>query len=222
MTTPVTATTATPATATGSASTNATAQLTSNFQTFLTLLTTQLKNQDPTSPMDSNQFTQQLVMYSQVEQQIDTNSNLQTLIGQGTSQAGTYAASYLGHTVSVTNGQASLSGGAANWTYTLGATAATAGLSVTNSAGQVVFTGPAETASGSHAFAWNGKDINGNTQPDGVYKLTVTAADSASNKIATTVASPGVISQVDLTGGTPQFVIGNMEVGLSDIGAIGN
>ena len=58
-------------------------QLSSNFSTFLTLLTTQLKNQDPTAPMDSNQFTQQLVQFSQVEQQIDTNTNLKTLITPG-------------------------------------------------------------------------------------------------------------------------------------------
>ncbi|HTN12854.1 MAG TPA: flagellar hook capping FlgD N-terminal domain-containing protein, partial [Acetobacteraceae bacterium] len=74
MTTPVSGSSNNPAsTSTGG---NAMAQLSSNFSTFLTLLTSQLKNQDPTSPMDSNQFTQQLVMYSQVEQQIDTNSNL--------------------------------------------------------------------------------------------------------------------------------------------------
>ena len=70
--------------------------------------------------MDSNQFTQQLVEFSQVEQQIDTNTNLQTLITQGTSQAGTYATTYLGKNVSVTNGQASLTGGEANWNYNLG------------------------------------------------------------------------------------------------------
>src|SRR3954467_13298036 len=85
---------------------NATAQLSSNFDTFLQLLTTQLKNQDPTSPMDSNQFTQQLVQFSQVEQQINTNDNLKTLIGQGASQAGTFASAYLGKKVSVTNGNA--------------------------------------------------------------------------------------------------------------------
>ena len=83
-------------------------QLSGNFSTFLTLLTSQLKNQDPTSPMDSNQFTQQLVMYSQVEQQITTNDNLKSLITQGTSNASTMAASYLGKKVSVTNGVASL------------------------------------------------------------------------------------------------------------------
>ncbi|MBV9548049.1 MAG: flagellar hook assembly protein FlgD [Alphaproteobacteria bacterium] len=220
MTTPVTSTTPTPTA--GAAGTSAMAQLSSNFSTFLTLLTTQLKNQDPTSPMDSNQFTQQLVMYSQVEQQIDTNTNLKSLIAQGSNQAGTYASSYLGKTVSVTNGQASLTDGAANWTYTLGSTAASANLIVTNSAGRVVFTGPAETASGSHAFAWDGKDNNGNVQPDGTYKLSIAATDSAGNKLTTSVVSAGKVGQIDLTSGTPQFVIGNMEIGLGDIGAIGN
>src|ERR1700750_1940019 len=113
--------TVTPAASTTSTSASsqpdARGQLSSNFSTFLTLLTTQLKNQDPTSPMDSNQFTQQLVMYSQVEQQISTNDNLKTLISQGSSSAATLAAGYLGKKVSVTTGNASLSGGSANWTY---------------------------------------------------------------------------------------------------------
>jgi len=99
-------------------------QLSGNFSTFLTLLTTQLKNQDPTSPMDSNQFTQQLVMYSQVEQQISTNDNLKTLITQGTSNAAAMTTGYLGKKVSITNGNASLSGGTATWTYNLANTAA--------------------------------------------------------------------------------------------------
>src|SRR6476620_3710131 len=98
---------------------NSMKQLSGNFSTFLTLLTTQLKNQDPTSPMDSNAFTQQLVMYSQIEQQIDTNTNLKSLITQGTTNAGAMAATYLGKKVSVTNGNASLSSGAANWVYSL-------------------------------------------------------------------------------------------------------
>src|SRR5579871_1104868 len=106
MTTPVTSTGST-TTSTGTSSSNdALSGLSSNFSTFLTLLTTQLKNQDPTSPMDSNQFTQQLVEFSQVEQQINTNDNLQTLISQGSSTASAMATTYLGRNVSVTNGQA--------------------------------------------------------------------------------------------------------------------
>src|SRR6201996_2126174 len=127
-------------------------QLSSNFSTFLTLLTTQLQNQDPTSPMDSNQFTQQLVEFSQVEQQINTNTNLQTLIGQGTGQAGTFATAYLGKSVSVTNGDASLTNGQASWTYNLGATAASTMLTVTNSGGAVVYTGAGATTAGNNNF----------------------------------------------------------------------
>src|SRR5579864_9548824 len=101
-TAPVTSTppTTTTTNANGTTSTqDAMSQLSGNFSTFLTLLTTQLKNQDPTSPMDSNEFTQQLVEFSQVEQQINTNTNLNTLITQGQSQIGSYATSYLGKSV---------------------------------------------------------------------------------------------------------------------------
>jgi flagellar basal-body rod modification protein FlgD len=197
-------------------------QLSSNFSTFLTLLTTQLKNQDPTSPMDSNAFTQQLVMYSQVEQQIDSNANLKTLISQGSSNASAVTTGYLGKKVSVINGNASLSGGAANWTYNLATDASGTQLSVTDANGKVVYTGAGETASGNHSFAWDGKDTNGNQLADGTYKLAVTASDAAGSTVTSTVASAGTVSQIDLTGTTPQLMIGNMEVGVGDIAAVSN
>jgi flagellar basal-body rod modification protein FlgD len=219
MTTPVTNNSSVIGTAGG----NAMAKLSSNFETFLTLLTTQLKNQDPTAPMDSNQFTQQLVQFSQVEQQIQTNTNLSSLISQGSTMSAAYATSYLGKMVSVTNGQASLQDGAANWTYTLGANAAEANFTITNAAGRVVFTGPAgDKNAGTHGFAWNGKDNNGNTLPDGAYKLNVTAAAADGSKVTSSVASAGMVSQIDMTGGAPQFVIGNMQVSLAEIAAVGN
>ena len=201
---------------------DAMSQLSSNFSTFLTLLTTQLKNQDPTSPMDSNQFTQQLVMYSQVEQQINTNDNLKTLIGQGTTNAAAMAGTYLGKKVSITNGNASLMSGTANWTYNLDTASATTQLAITDAKGNTVFTTTGETTAGDHSFTWNGKDLNGNQLADGTYKLTVTAADSASNKVTSSVASAGTISQIDMTSGTPQLVVGNMELGLGDIAVLSN
>jgi flagellar basal-body rod modification protein FlgD len=217
--------TVTPASSTTTGTTtqpDAMKQLSGNFSTFLTLLTTQLKNQDPTSPMDSNQFTQQLVMYSQVEQQITSNDNLKTLIAQGTSNAATLAAGYLGKKVSVTTGNASLSGGAANWTYNLSGNAATTQLSVTNASGKTVFTTTGQTTAGNSSFAWNGKDNNGNQLPDGTYKLTVTAADSAGNDINSSVASAGTVAQIDMTVSPPKLVVGSMEVDLSDIAAVAN
>lgn len=225
MTTPITATTTqNPAAATSgsAAGSDAMSQLSGNFNTFLTLLTSQLKNQDPTSPMDSSTFTQQLVMYSQVEQQIGTNSNLKTLIGQGTTQLGAYATSYLGKAVSITNGNAALSGGSATWSYNLGAAAASNTLTVTNASGRVVYTGTGETASGNHQFAWNGKDNNGNQLADGTYTLTVTAKALDGSAVASQVASAGVVSEIDMTSGTPQLLIGGMSVGLSDIAHVAN
>ncbi|HTC82742.1 MAG TPA: flagellar hook capping FlgD N-terminal domain-containing protein [Rhizomicrobium sp.] len=219
--------TVTPATSTTS-STGATNQpdamkaLSSNFSTFLTLLTTQLKNQDPTSPMDSNQFTQQLVMYSQVEQQINTNDNLKTLISQGTSNAASMTTGYLGKKVSITNGNASLTNGSATWTYNLKSAAATTQLSISNANGKTVYTGTGQTAAGNGTFTWNGKDNNGNQLPDGTYKLTVTAADSAGNNVTSSVASAGIVTQIDMTGTTPKLIVGNVEVSLGDIAAVAN
>src|SRR5215470_17072285 len=127
--------TVTPASSTTTGATNqpdAMKQLSGNFSTFLTLLTTQLKNQDPTSPMDSNQFTQQLVMYSQVEQQITTNDNLASLIALQKSAAGANAVSYLGRTAFTQGGETSLADGNASWRYTLPNDAATVTLNVTD------------------------------------------------------------------------------------------
>ena len=221
MSTPVTTTNA-PITAGASTTPDAAQKLAGNFNTFLTLLTTQLKNQDPTSPMDSNQFTQQLVQFSQVEQQIDSNTNLKTLINQGQSQAATFATSYLGKKVSVTNGQAALTGGAATWSYNLATTATNTQLTVTDANGRIVYTGAGETATGNHAFTWDGKDNNGNALADGAYKLTAVGKAADGSAVTTAVASAGVVSQIDMTGGTPKLVVGTMEVGVADIAAVAN
>ncbi|HEX3755306.1 MAG TPA: flagellar hook capping FlgD N-terminal domain-containing protein [Rhizomicrobium sp.] len=221
MTVTPTSNTTTPPASTSSSG-GAMQQLSSNFSTFLTLLTTQLQNQDPTSPMDSSQFTQQLVEYSQVEQQIDTNSNLQTLITQGQSQGSAVATTYLGKQVTVTNGEAPLSGGTATWNYTLGTDASATALTVTNSAGQAVYSGTGETGSGAHAFTWDGKDQNGNQLSDGVYTLNVTAKALDSSAVTSTVSSTGVVGEIDMSSGTPQLVIGPMSVGLSQVANVEN
>jgi flagellar basal-body rod modification protein FlgD len=222
MTTPVTNPTATTSQSSASNSTSGLAQLSNNFDTFLTLLTTQLKNQDPTAPMDSNQFTQQLVQFSQVEQQINTNTNLNTLITQGQSQIGTYATSYLGKTVSVTSGSAALSNGQANWTYTLGTAASQALLTVSDASGKVVYAGTGGTAQGANQFNWNGQDNNGNQLPEGTYTLTVTAKAADGSPVTSAVSSQGVVSEIDMSSGTPKLVVGGMELGLGDIANVMN
>jgi flagellar basal-body rod modification protein FlgD len=170
--------------------------------------------------MDSNQFTQELVEFSGVEQQINTNSNLQTLISLAQGNSTANAVSYLGKTVTITNGDAPLQSGQANWTYALGAASNATTLTITNSAGQVVYTGAGETAAGQHAFAWNGEDNAGNQLPDGTYTLAVNATASDGSTVDAAVASTGVVSEVDLSNSEPELLIGNMEVPVSAVTAI--
>src|SRR6185312_7829343 len=133
------ATSTTAAASAASAADDSKKQLSANFDTFLTLLTTQLKNQDPLSPMDSNHFTQQLVQFSQVEQQINANKNLESLIALTKSRSAADAVSYLGKTLTLTDGNAALMNGQAKWAYTLDTDAATTTLTVLGAKGHVVF-----------------------------------------------------------------------------------
>ncbi|HXJ01332.1 MAG TPA: flagellar hook capping FlgD N-terminal domain-containing protein [Micropepsaceae bacterium] len=212
--TPTTSTPTTPVTASSAASSQA--QLSSNFNTFLTLLTTQLQNQDPLSPMDSNQFTQQLVQFSQVEQQIDSNKNLESLISLTKTQSATNAVSYLGKTLTVTDGTAALQTGSdTTWAYSLPGDASSTKLMVTDSKGHAVYTATGETASGLHAFTWDGTTSAGNMAPAGTYKLTVAATASDGTALTSSIASQGTVTEVDLTGNEPTLMIGPLGIPLS-------
>jgi len=198
-----------------SAATRSESQLASNFDTFLVLLTAQLKNQDPLEPMDSNQFTQQLVQFSQVEQQINSNKNLESLISLTKARGSADAVSYLGKTLTLTDGYAPLMNGEAHWAYSLDTSAATATLTVLDAAGKTVYTAAAEKGEGLHSFVWDGTGAGGVELPPGPYKLMVTAKTVDGDKIDTRVASQGVISEVDLTGNEPILMIGPMGVPIS-------
>ena len=170
VTTPTT-TSAAATTTSKASSTVATGQqsLNSSYSTFLQLLTTQLQNQDPTSPMDTNAFTQQLVQMNGVQQQLLTNQLLQTLVsnssgGQGvTSSVGLIGKSVVANTANVT-----LNNGTANWQYTLGPGAVQGTATITNSANQTVWTGPlSQLSNGTNTFSWNGQDASGRQLPDG-------------------------------------------------------
>lgn len=208
-------TSATSAANTTSQAADASKSLSSNFDTFLSLLTTQLKNQDPLQPMDSNQFTQQLVQFSQVEQQINSNKNLENLISLTKSQTTTAAVGYLGKTLTTTDGTAALINGQAKWTYTLPTLAATAKLVVSDSKGKAIYSADAETDKGSHDFIWDGKNASGTEVPPGTYTLKIVAAAHDGTAINSNISSQGTIDEVDLSGSEPTLMIGTMRVPLS-------
>ena len=201
-------------------------QLAGNFDTFLKLLTTQLQNQDPLSPMDSNQFTQQLVAFAGVEQQINTNDNLQSLIALSLSQNASSAVNYIGRTVVMTNGTGALESDAdgnsgVTWTYNLASAAAGTTLTVKDANGKVVYTTSGGTGKGNNDFTWDGKDANGNQLPDGRYTLSVSATAADGSAITSTIASKALVTAVDMSGTTPQLVLGAMEIPLSDVSLVG-
>jgi len=165
---------------TASAATDAGVKLAANFDTFLKLLTTQLQYQDPLSPMDSNQFTQQLVQFSGVEQAIASNKNLEKLVNFQLSNATSTAASYIGKQVTAGGDTAQLTGGSARWSYTLGANAADTQIEISDLAGHVVYKTSGQTTMGEHIFAWDGRASDNSIVPDGTYKISIASASRRS------------------------------------------
>lgn len=200
MTTPVTAATGVNVTPSTNSTTSGVPSFTSNFNTFLTLLTTQLQNQDPLSPTDTNQFTQQLVEFSEVEQQIQTNSNLTQLIQLQNANAAIAATPLVGDSIAYNSPTAPLQNGQAEFSYTLPSNAASVDLTVTDASGDVVYSTTGNAAAGTHDFAWNGETSAGVQMPDGgQYTLSVTAVDANNNPIQATVNAFGTVDGVDIT-----------------------
>jgi flagellar basal-body rod modification protein FlgD len=221
----VTATPPTTSTTPAASSTNTTAlgaaSLADNFNTFLSLLTTQLKNQDPLSPLDSNQFTQQLVQMTGVEQQINANSLLTQLVantGNGVSTAVTL----IGKDVKAVSDNANLTTGQAKWTYNLSAAASDLKVEVLDANGKLVHAeAPSDMKAGDHSFTWNGKDLSGNQLPDGgTYTLRVTATDSSGAAIASTNYVEGVVTGVTQSNGATSITVNGGPVDWSKVTTI--
>ena len=197
------------------------ARLAENFNTFLSLLTTQLKNQDPLSPLDSNQFTQQLVQMTGVEQQIYSNDLLKQLVGNSSGGV-TSAVSLIGKVVTATSNNATLTDGEANWSYAQPRTASDVKIEVLDANGRLVHVEAAsDTKAGSHDFSWDGKDLNGRTLDDGgTYTLRITALDSSGTAVPVTTSVTGLATAVEQVSGKTLITIGGTRVGSDKITAV--
>lgn len=204
--------------ATNSATLTGRANLVSNFETFLQLLTTQLKNQDPLSPLDSNDFTAQLTQMAGVEQQLLTNDLLQALLNQGAGGLDG-AVSYIGKEVTAAGSATRLQDGAANWSYELATNAADARLEVLDSTGAVVWSGEApDLDAGVHDFEWDGRNSAGAQLPDGgVYTLRVAATTASGQTVDSQVLIRGIVTAVELYDGEPYVTVGGSIVPLSQV-----
>lgn len=201
----VSAPAATPPDKTSTASTSTTG-IADNFQTFLTLLTTQLQNQNPLDPLDTNQFTQQLVQFAGVEQQLKSNEQLKALLALEKSAQSTNALIYVGNTVAV-DGSTQQFDSSATWNLKA-EKSATAAITITNSTGQTVYSGNFTLNQGNASFVWDGKGNDGTQWPAGVYKLTATGKDTTGKDVSIATEIQGVVDSVDLTSSPPLLSIG--------------
>jgi flagellar basal-body rod modification protein FlgD len=201
--------------------TSALGSLNSNFSDFLSLLMTQLQNQDPSSPMDSNQFTTELVQFSSVEQQINTNGDLTQLIQLTQASQVEQSASMIGKPVTVTSNQLSLQKGTAAINFnTTGAEPV--GIAIYNGSGAQVQTATLNSNAGANTWTWNGKSATGATMPDGPYKVTVTAlgVSGATSQVPFTVT--GTATSVVNNAGTVQVQMGGLTLPFSAVDSVGN
>jgi flagellar basal-body rod modification protein FlgD len=218
----VSGTTTLPPSSSSSSTSGSDGTLAGNFQTFLTLLTTQLQNQNPLDPLDTNQFTQQLVQFAGVEQQLKTNDQLSSLVSlQQTTQA-TQALDFVGKKAVVDGSTATMTNKAATWQLSV-PTASTVTINIANSTGQNVFTGSYGVNAGDNqVFSWNGLGNDGTQWPDGKYTLTATGADASGNPVAVSTQIQGVVNSVDLTQSPPLLSIGGDTYTISQIKSIVN
>lgn len=177
--------------------------LTQDFDTFLTLLTTQLQNQDPLSPLDTNEFTGQLVQFSGVEQQIRTNETLENLVSISRLSQASAASVYLGRDALIDSPITRAENGVARFEYSLANPADQTVLRVRDTLGRVVFEGVGATASGSNRFSFNTSDAPGRPgDPNGLYTLEV-AALRGTEAVGTDVNARVRVTGIDLSAAEP-------------------
>jgi flagellar basal-body rod modification protein FlgD len=192
----------------------------SNFSTFLTMLMTQLKNQDPTSPLDSSQFTSELVQFSSVEQQINTNTNLTQLIQLTQASQVEQSSALLNKPATVTSTQLSLQNGASTVNFNT-TSAEPIAISVMNASGAQVASATTTSNAGSNTWSWNGQSSSGATLPDGAYTVTVNTLSSTGTATAVPFTVTGTVTGVQNVSGVVQLQMGGLTVPFTAVQSVG-
>ena len=195
----------------------ASGKLAENFDTFLHLLVAQLQNQDPLQPTDTKEFVQELVQFSQVEQQIGTNTSLDKLLQYQSTGQTAAAINYLGSTIEANGNTVPLQDGKAEFSYALPEQSTGTVIVLSDSSGQVVYSAPGETEIGKHSFVWDGQDSNGNQLPEGNYTIAISARNADNDTIEVPTSIFGRVTGVESTTDGALITIGGVHIPLSDI-----
>lgn len=215
----VAATTST--TAASTATTSLSSSSTSSTLTssdFLTLLVTELQNQNPLDPTSTTDFISQLTSYANFDQQQTLNSNLSSLATSFNSLLTLNSTNYIGQTVTAKADSATLENGSISFGYSLNSAAKNVTLTVADSSGNTVWTGSGTTTSGANSFTWDGTTTSGTQLTDGgTYSLSVAATDSSGSSVYGYTTVKGTVTSVDSSSGTTMLKIGSTSVAASSI-----
>jgi len=192
-------------------------KLADDLDSFLHLLTQQLKGQDPLSPMDSSEFTNQLVQFAQVEQQIGQNENLTSLISLGEQSIASNSVNYIGRTVEGASSQVPLQDGQLKAGYGLTVTAQITTVVVRDAAGDIVYTESGISEKGVHEFTWDGTDSQGVQLPDGPYTISATAIAGDDTPVDTYITAFGRVTGVTNVDGRTLLLLGNVGLPIDDV-----
>jgi flagellar basal-body rod modification protein FlgD len=201
--------------------TNPLTSLSSNFGDFLNLLMTQLQNQDPTSPMDANSFTSELVEFSSVEQQINTNTSLTQLIQLTQASDVSQSSAILGKQITAQASQIPLQNGSGTLNFTAPG-AEPVSIAVLNANGGVLQQVTVNAAQGSNTWNWNGTNSSGQTLPDGAYTVTVTGGAAGASATALPFTVVGTATGVTTQASGVNLQLGALSVPFSAITSVGN
>lgn len=197
----------------GTQSASNAAALQDDLNRFLSLLTTQLKNQDPLDPMDSNEFTSQLVQFASVEQQIYQNSNLEQLVALAQTNQVSSLVDFIGKQIEVAGTtKFPLEDSQAQFTYTMPAGAKSASIIIRDANGLTVYEQDANLEQGAHSFQWDGRDRNGGTAPDGQYSVLVSGLDHQGELLDISTTVFGRVTGIGVENGQTTMFMGDIEV----------
>lgn len=192
--------------------------LSNDFGDFLRLLTTQLQNQDPLSPMDANEFTNQLVQFSQVEQQINSNQKLDNLVALNLSSAMSQAIGYVGLDASYISNELNYDGSTpVKVTYSTDTVPAQGTLRILDHDGVSIYESDVAGKTGKNELIWDGKDKFGQTVAGGTYTVQIDALDPDNKAIKSTVVVQGRVRGLETQDGQIFLLVGERAVPLANV-----
>lgn len=190
------------------------------YNTWITLLAAELEHQDPTDPVDTTEYTSQLMSLSQIEQQSLTNDTLATILDMAQSIENDSASSYLGATVTAEGDTSPLSGGTAEWSYALDAEASDVSIEISDLNGDLVYsTNKQNVRAGDYDFTWDGATNSGSVASDGAYVLSVSAVGVGGQAVNASTSVRGTVTGVETSGAGATLLLDNVAVPKSTVTA---